>query len=112
MNTNEARKKALRAYKEREEIGGLYRIINTNTGWQSPITATPNLEGMKNRLAFAKKTNTRFDESLKGAWEAEGPDGFELVEIERLAKKPEMTIAEFREELADLLTLWMENEKA
>lgn len=112
MNTNEARKKALRAYKEREEVGGLYRIIHTPTGWQTPIAATPNLEGMKNRLAFAKKTNTRFDESLKGVWEAEGPDGFALVEVERLAKKPEMTTSEFREELADLLALWMENEKA
>ena len=101
----EDRKKALKAFKEREEVGGLYRIRNTQTGWESPLCATPNLGGMRNRLQFAQKTNTNFDTMLKSQWEVYGPHAFSFVVVEELVKKPEQTTAEFREELAALLAL-------
>lgn len=110
MPSHEEKKKAIQAYKDREEVGGLYRIAHPAKGWQSALAATPNLAGMRNRLEFAKKTNTRFDKLLEGVWEEYGPEGFEFVEVERLAKKPETSTADFREELAELLALWQEKE--
>lgn len=112
MNKHEQRKKALQAYKERDVIGGVYRIVNTQTGWQSPLVATTNLEGHRNRLAFAKKTNTRFDEMLRDEWAKYGPEPFELVAVEQLVKKPEMSQADFIDELDALLALWREKENA
>lgn len=113
MPSNEARRKAIRAYKEREEVGGLYKYVNTETGWESAVMATPNLEGQQNRLQFAQKTGVPFDNAMREQWNASGPNAMAFVTVEKLAKKPEQTPAEFREELAALLKLWTEdaNEK-
>lgn len=105
MSSREERKKAIQAYKERKEVGGIYRLVNTQTNWQSPLLATPNLRGLESRLQFAKKTNTCVDPSLQSQWAAYGPDAFALVEVEQLEKKPEQTPQAFREELAELLAL-------
>lgn len=107
MTSNEQRKEALKAYKEREEVGGLYRIVHRAGGWESPLCATPNLQGQENKLRFTKKTDTCTDSMLKEPWSRLSHDGFAFVVVEKLVKKPEMTPAEFREELADLLKLWV-----
>lgn len=104
MNT-EARKQARRAYKERQELGGLFRIVNTQSGWESPLMAATDLQGRKNRFAFAQKTRACFDEALREQWAAYEPEVFAFVEVERLAKKPEMTAAAFIEELNVLLAM-------
>lgn len=110
MPNHDERKKAIQAYKERKEVGGLYRIINTQTGWKSELAATVNMQGSKNRLEFSKKTNACFDKLMEAEWKQCGPEAFEFVEVEILEKKPEQSTVEFREELADLLTLWQEKE--
>lgn len=109
MNT-EDRKQARKAYKESESLGGLFRIVNTESGWESPLMATTDLQGRKNRLAFAKKTHTRFDETLREQWAAYAPEVFEFVEVERLSKKPEMTAAAFIEELNVLLAMYRQED--
>lgn len=111
MPSHEERKKAIQAYKEKEEVGGLIRYVNRANNWESPLTAIPNLQGAENHLAFSKKTNSCPNTMLKAKWAEYGPDGFELVVVEKLAKKPEHTTKEFREELADLLALWEEKEQ-
>lgn len=108
MSSQDARRKAIRAYKEREETGGLYRVVNLQTGWKSPVAATPNLQGQRNKFQFAQRTHTRFEEMLRGEWETYGPEAFAFEEVERLVKKPEMTTKEFREELEALLALHQE----
>lgn len=109
MKSNEARKQAIAAYKDQKDIGGLYRVVHAN-GWQGPVSATPNLAGMQNRLAFAKKTGGCFDMALRDVWDQFPAEGFSFVEIERLQRKAEQTPADFRRELADLLALWREKE--
>lgn len=108
MPSQEERKKAIRAYKEKEEIGGLFRYVNTVTGWQGPLQGTPNLEGIKNRFQFSKKTNSCFDTALAAEWAKHGADAFELVAVEQLKRKPDQTLPEFREELEALLKLYQE----
>lgn len=110
MSRSEEQKKAIRAYKEREQIGGIYRVVNRKTGWQGPLSAAPDLEGKRSLLAFAKKTNSCFDPALQAQWASSDPEDFEFVEVERLKQKPGMTTLEFREDLRELLSLWQEKE--
>lgn len=104
------RREMVRAYKERVEVGGLYRIVNTVTGFTGPVAVTPNLRGIKNRLAFSRHTKTCFDQALSDIWEETRGEGFEIEEIERLERKPEQTAAEFAKELKALLDLYLEKE--
>ncbi len=105
MKPTEARKQAIAAYKEKKDVGGLFRIVHEN-GWQGPVLATPNLAGMQNRLAFAKKTGGCFDMKLREVWDRFPAEGFSLVELERLEGREGQTAAEFRAELGELLALW------
>ncbi len=111
MSEKQGRRDAIRAYKEREEIGGLYRIVNTATGDATPLMATPNMAGQRNRFEFGKTTGACFDSSVQDQWNQYGPSAFEFVEVERLKRKPEQSVAEFRDELQALLTLWAEGEE-
>ncbi len=106
MDGKAARREAVKAYKERKEVGGLYRIVSTKSGWQGPLMGTPNLEGARNRFEFGKKTGACFDSSAAAQWAQDGPEAFEFVEVERLEKKPEQSSGEFREEIAAMLEMW------
>ncbi len=108
MDDKKNRRAAIAAYKEkaREEVGGLYRIVNTKNGWQSELIATPNLAGQRNRFQFGKDTNACFDRAAEAQWKEYGAEAFEFVEVEQLAKKPDMSVQEFREELEALLEIW------
>jgi len=110
MSEKSDRREMTRAYKERMEVGGLYRIVNTITGFTGPVAATPNLRGMANRLAFSRHTKTCFDQALSDIWEKTRGEGFSMEEIERLERKPEQTAAEFAEELKALLDLYLKNQ--
>lgn len=110
MESKEARKKAIKAYKEAETVGGIYRLINPAHDWVGPLSATPNLKGMQSKMQFAQKTRTCFENSLRKTWEAYNGEGFEIVILEELEKKPEHTTQEFREDLGELLLLWQEKE--
>lgn len=102
------RKKAMKDYKERKETGGVYRIVNTVTGWKSPLQATVNLEGSRNRFEFGKNTNICFDKAVAELWKEYGAESFVFVEVERLDKKLETSAADFREEVEALRELWAE----
>lgn len=109
MSNKEARKKALEAYKERKEVGGIYYYANTENGWKSPLLATPNLQGAINALAFAQRTGHCTFSHLKEQWQQSPPEAFSLVVVERLEKKAEQTPADFQEELK---TLWALHQEA
>lgn len=108
MEEKKNRREAAKAYKERQPVGALYRIVNTATGWQSKLMVTPNLEGKMNSFRFGVNTNCCFDPCIQEQWNAYGPGAFALEVVERLTKKPELDGPAFREELAALLALWEE----
>lgn len=109
MEGKKNRREAVKAYKERETYGGLYRIVNNVTGWQSPFMVTPNIDGKLNSFQFGVSTNSCFDPSLQAQWTEYGAQAFELVVLERLKKKPELDGSAFREELQALIALWQED---
>lgn len=109
------RRAMIRAYKEMDDIGGVYRYINTQTGWKSAPQATPNLKGQKSKLEFAKVMNIGQDASdpfmdreLRDQYREYGCESIELEILETLKRQPEQTTKEFREDLAQLLSLWQE----
>ncbi len=106
MEDKASRRDAVKAYKERQEVGGLYRIVNAKTGWKGPVVATPNLAGIRNRFEFGKKTGACFDSSVAEQWAKEGGTDLEFLEVERLERKPEQSPEDFKEELSALLALW------
>lgn len=106
MSDREKRRDAVKAYKERKETGGLYRIVNRETGWLSPLCVTMNLEGVRNRFIFAQRTGTQVESMLREQWRQYPPDVFAFEEVERLEKKPEQSSGEFREELEALLAMY------
>lgn len=105
MESKQRRKEALREYKERKVIGGLYKIVNTQTGDAFPLSMTANLQGIQNRFTLAKTSPMAFNLSMSAAFAQYGMDAFELQVVETLEKKPEHSDEEFHEELAALLAL-------
>lgn len=118
MGNKPDRRAIIRAYKEMDDIGGVYRYVNTKTGWKSAPQATPNLKGQKSKLEFAKAMHIGQDSSdpfmdpeLQEQWKEYGCECFELEVLETLKRQPEQTTKEFREDLAQLLSLWREKEE-
>lgn len=111
MDKKQDRRQIIRDYKESDQIGGIFRIVNTETGWKSPLQSTANLQGQKSRLQFAQKTNCCFDRVIEEQWKQYGGGAFVFEEIEALKKQPDQTPKEFSADLSELLELWKEKEE-
>ena len=116
MDNKQDRRAAIRAYKEQDEIGGIFCFVNTKTGWKSAPQATPNMKGQRSKLEFAKTMKLGLQRDADPFMEKElqeqmrqyGCECFEIAELETLKKQPEQTTKEFRKDLEDLLELWKE----
>lgn len=104
------KKEAIRAYKAQKDIGGIYRIRNTVSGWNGPYEATPNIKAAHSRLQFAKNTNLCFDQSeeWRAQWEQYGGSAFQIEEVELIERQEGQTTAEFRKDVLTLLALYLE----
>jgi hypothetical protein len=102
------RKKELKAqYKKRKVIGGVFVIRNTATG-KLFLDATTDLQGSKNRFAFAQQTGSCTDLKLQGDWAKQGASDFALEVLEDLAKTDTQTEAEFAADIKCLKEMWAE----
>jgi arginase family enzyme len=104
------RRKALRAqYEQTPPEAGVYRIVNNRTN-KALLGSTLNLAGLRNRLAFARSTNSPggLDLRLSKDIRQYGFDAFSLEVLEVLEVTPEMTRAEILADLATLEALWRE----
>ena len=102
------RQKELREqYKNREVVGGVYRIFNTNND-RHFLAASSNLAGSKNRYDFAVSTDMCLLPSMKEDWKLYGAASFTFEILEELEKKAEQTIREFESDLETLRALWQE----
>lgn len=109
---DQARRKELRAqYKQTHPEAGVYRIINSENS-KVLLGSSANLASVRNRLAFAKSTNSpgALDQRLRDDIRRFGIDAFSLEILEVLETKPEMTPAEIRDDLAVLEDLWRERQ--
>jgi len=109
MNDKARRKELLVQYKQTHREAGVYRIINTQNN-KALLGSSPNLASIRNKLAFAKSTNTpgALDRRLRDDVRQFGIGAFALEVLEVLDTKPEMTAAAILKDLAALEALWRE----
>src|SRR4051794_33917167 len=102
------RRKELRAqYDQAPPEAAIYRIVNSRNN-KVLLGSTLNLTGIRNRLAFARSTNSPggLDLRLSKDIREYGFDAFSLEVLEILDVTPEMTRAEIQADLATLEALW------
>jgi hypothetical protein len=72
------------------------------------LDATADLQGSKNRFAFAQQTGSCTDLKLQGDWAKQGASAFALEVLEELAKSETQTDAEFAADIKCLKEMWAE----
>lgn len=105
---NKQSKKELKEqYKNREIIGGVYRVICQGSGKQF-LRSTEDIKGSKNRFIFSIATNSCPDMSMLKEWNEFGPNAFDFEILEEIVKKETQTDSEFSEDTHFLFETWKE----
>ena len=97
----------IRAYKEREVVGGVYSITNTQSG-RKLVEATTDMRGSRNRFDFALKNNMCVNKKIENYWKKLGASSFAFEVIEELTKGAAQTMEEFQADVTVLKDLWLE----
>lgn len=106
-----ARRKALRdAYKAKPAVGGVCCIRCAGNQWVC-IQATRDIEGLKNRFAFAMATGTAPDPTLRGEWEKYGAESFSFTVLDELKMGEDQTPEAFKEDIDALYEIWLEKSR-
>lgn len=107
--TRDNRKELKAQYKEIKHDAGIYRMVNTKTG-RYYLASTMDLQAIRNRFDFAKKTGSHTAFTIKMGRDLEefGVDSFGLETLEVLDMKPDMTPGQIKSELKILEALWRE----
>ncbi|HVN93578.1 MAG TPA: GIY-YIG nuclease family protein [Terracidiphilus sp.] len=85
MPTKEARKEAIRQFKEQKPDAGIYAVRCTVTGrlW---VGATKNLDATKNRVWFCLRNGLSLDKPPQDEWDANGELAFQYEIVDRFDK--------------------------
>lgn len=103
-------RRALKAeFRERRPDAGVYRILNARTG-RSLIGTTTNIRAMRNRVAFAKSTQSvgGMDGRLAADLRKHGFDAFSFEVLETVPVAPEKSRESLTSDLEVLEGLWRE----
>lgn len=105
------RKELVGEYKRTHPEAGVYRLVNMCSG-KALLGSSPNLASMRNKLAFAKSTNSpgALDYRLREDIKQYGLDAFSLEIVDVLDIRPEMTADQIRDDLTALEDLWREQQ--
>ena len=100
-------KKDLQAqYKERQIVGGICAIKN-KLNHKLLLEATVDLQGYKNRFAFAQKTGSCIHIKLQNDWAKQGAGQFDMEVLEELVKDDTQSPEEFKSDILTLKELWL-----
>lgn len=103
----EKRKELQAQYKERKIIGGVYVIRNTKTN-RLLLEADTDLQGSKNRFAFAQATDSCVFMKLQADWKQFGSAAFAFEVLEELEKGETQSMAAFQADMGVLKEMWRE----
>ncbi|TYC83614.1 GIY-YIG nuclease family protein [Acetobacterium wieringae] len=97
-------------YKNRRVVGGIYGIKCSGNDriW---IKSTPNMVGQQNRFGFAVATNSCPEPAMLEDWKAYGAKSFSFVVLEEIKKGETQSEAEFSDDIAILLEIWIDKQK-
>lgn len=107
MSNGKSRKELIAQYKEREIIGGVYIIRNTQNN-KILLKADANLQGSKNRFEFSQKTGACIELKLQVDWNKDGGKQFVLEVLEELKKSETQTEEEFKTDINILKEIWLD----
>ena len=107
MKGNQEKKKTIAEYKEREIIGGVYAVKNTQNN-KVLLGTTTDLNAVKNRYDFSQKTGSCVDPKLQSDWNKHGSGQFVFEVLEDLRKSETQTAEEFKADIAVLKEMWLE----
>jgi 2-phospho-L-lactate transferase/gluconeogenesis factor (CofD/UPF0052 family) len=99
------KKSLINEYKQKEPVGGIYRITNTRNG-RYLLDCSPNIQSMKNRFDFSISSGSCFNYKLKNDWSSFGGAAFAYETLETLEKKKDQSHEKFTEDLKMLLQVW------
>ncbi|MEX1308621.1 MAG: GIY-YIG nuclease family protein [Eubacteriales bacterium] len=103
----QSRKSLSKQYKDREVIGGVYRVVCRPTG-QFWLKKTTDMQGSKNRHDFSIITNHCPEPSMQACWKQYGAKNLVFEEMELLTKKEAQSFESFSEDVGVLLEFWEE----
>lgn len=98
------KKELIAQYKERKLTGGVYAIVNTETG-KTLLAAETNLAGSRNKFDFSVKTNLCPYSRLAADWKRYGGGAFLFKVLDELEKKDVQDAADFKRDLDTLLEM-------
>lgn len=113
MTLDKQQKKELAtAYKQSFRPMGVYQIRNTENG-KVLVGSSMDLDGMNNRLAFAKQLNSNMFTELKEDWSRYGGNAFVFEVLDRIKPRDEQMndpseLEAYKEEVETLLELWLD----
>lgn len=99
------RKTLIKEYKQREIVGGIFKITNTSNG-MFYMDAAPNIQAKKNSFSFMVSTNTCFHHKIKKDWDAFGGKSFTFEILETIKKKEDQSREAFLDDLQALKQMW------
>ena len=110
MTSSERRRELRATYQQQASAAGVYALRNTATG-RVLVASTLNLPAVRNKLDFAKSTQTpgALDHRVAADVRAFGVEAFEVEVLDTLEIGPSMTPDDVRADLGALEQLWREN---
>ncbi len=100
----DGRKEAIRKFKERQPLRGVFAVRCTATGqvWVGSFT---NLEAMRNRLWFSLRLGSHRDPTLQTEWNAHGEHTFQYEILEKF--DDDLCLIELNDRLKDRKRHWI-----
>jgi len=104
---SQSRKDLAEQYKNREMVGGIYRIVCSGNGkyW---LRAAKELKTSQNRFMFSLGIKSCPETCMIREWQAYGPEAFSFEVLEEVKREEDQTEKEFMEDIKVLLELWNE----
>ena len=102
-----SKKDLIAQYKDRDKVGGVYLIRNTQNNRLILDSAT-DLGSIKNRFEFSLKTGSCVYMKLQKDWAAQGGAGFVFEVLEEIEKTNSQTDEGFKADVDLLREMWLE----
>lgn len=104
MESRQARKDAIRDYRERQPQRGVFAIRCAGTGgvW---VGSSPDLEAARNGQWFFLRQGDHREATLQAEWNARGEQAFSFEILERL--KEDLSPMEVKDQLKERLNHWI-----